>query len=141
MPLKLKCGLDGKVGYIEEVLTVRRLGTPGSWSIRTKTNKTKEADYLIKMREMLYDFNNFSQRKCEHDIEKQRLGYLVRPNELGQSGWYNHKKDHSRFISTCGLLQSIKIEIRIIRAFARFLLARFNWVELNFWKANSSVKK
>lgn len=82
MPLKLIFSTKGKIGYINEVMSVRRIGVPGSWNIRTRLNKEKQNNYLNGMILMLEAFNEYSNKKWELEVETKCASYARQVNEI-----------------------------------------------------------
>jgi len=126
MPLKLKCSLDGQIGYIDEVMCVRRIGTPGSWNVRTRLNKTNESNYLTGMLTMLEAFDEFSDRRWSSKIDRIKVGYSIRLNELGVQCWADVNARFSGYVKSLDFVDRLKLKVRIIRSRARRFSALMN---------------
>jgi len=126
MPLKLKCSFDGQVGYIDEVMCVRRIGTPGSWNVRTRLDKKNESNYLMGMLTMLEAFDEFSDRRWTSKIDRIKVGYSIRLNELGVQCWTDVNAHFSGYVESLNFFDRLKIKIRIIRSRARRFSALMN---------------
>ncbi|MGF1586950.1 MAG: glycosyltransferase [Bacteroidales bacterium] len=84
MPLKMLLFLKGRIGFINEVMAVRRLGNEGSWNDRVRNDKTKELVYLERMIRMLNEFNKYTEGKYVDDVRKIVMGYDMRSLRLGR---------------------------------------------------------
>lgn len=63
----------GKIGYINESMSVRNLWVPGSWNTihhSNDANKNETIKYLEGMIELLIDFNEFSKCKWGYEVNK-----------------------------------------------------------------------
>jgi len=100
MALKAYLSCKGRVGFINEVMGVRRLAVPGSWNDRVRGNKKREISYLEEMISALAEFNKYSDSRyfseifkhmVNSDITRIHLGakesvFSIRDIELGELG-------------------------------------------------------
>ena len=77
MPLKLYLSQMGRIGYLDEVMGVRRLGIKGSWNDRIKKDQQMRIEYLNGMIDMLLQFNKFSNFKYEEEIFVKIYNYDI----------------------------------------------------------------
>lgn len=87
MPLKLLLASRGGIYFIHDVMSVRRLGVPGSWNSRVRGNKQHETKYLQGMLKMLSQFNHYSGGVWKFDVEKIQCRYAAKINWLGVENW------------------------------------------------------
>lgn len=77
IPLRLILSQHGIVVYINEVMAVRRVGVPGSWSDRTHDYKSRRSWYPA-MITMLDNFNQYSNFKYSNDVIKEQFQYEIK---------------------------------------------------------------
>ena len=94
MPLKLILSYRGDVGFINRIMSVRRLGTPGSWNVRTRGNKQRETNYLNGMIKMLHSFNSFSGYAWNKEVLEKIFLYETQKNILGADPWCDLSKKY-----------------------------------------------
>jgi glycosyltransferase involved in cell wall biosynthesis len=92
MPLKLFLSQKGRIGFLNEVMAVRRIGTPGSWNQRVGNNVKEKGKYLIGMIDMLVDFNKYSKNKYSKEVFKKIVFYDVVRLNLGNKKSYVSNK-------------------------------------------------
>ena len=112
MPLKLLLSYNGRIGFINKVMSVRRIGTPGSWNIRTRLNKNHLNMYLIGMIEMLKSFNEYSDFFYYKEIIEKIIFYEVQKNSIGISSWKNIYKLYPDYMSGLPLDKKIKFYLK-----------------------------
>ncbi len=117
MPLKLLCSLHGKIGYINRIMSVRRLGTPGSWNVRTRLVNKNQNQYLLKMIAMLKCFNEYSNKMWLNDIEGKCVNYAMQVNKLGISDPINIIFEYPTYYKNLFIFQKIKLRIRLVKAY------------------------
>lgn len=74
-PLKLILSQKGKIGFLNDVMAIRRIGLPGSWNDRVRDGKEEEIKYLNGMIKMLIKFNKHSSGKYFRDVFRQMVKY------------------------------------------------------------------
>jgi len=77
--LALVLSNQGKVGYIDQVMSVRNLWVPGSWNteFQNEQTKNKKITHLNKMIKVLDDFNEYSVEKWRNDVNKNLYSWKV----------------------------------------------------------------
>ena len=72
VPLVLNAVTKGDVGYIDEIMAVRNVHVPGSWTKKmTESNFDQKIDFLIKVEMMLNAFNKHTGFKFKRVIKKK----------------------------------------------------------------------
>ena len=66
----------GHISYIDEVMSVYRIGVPGSWSKRVLFSHKKNLPLTRDFRNMMADFDNWSNLRYHSLVRKARRGYL-----------------------------------------------------------------
>jgi glycosyltransferase involved in cell wall biosynthesis len=107
MPTKLILQTKGPIGYIDEVMSVRRIGAPGSWNDQMKQDISQRYGYLEGMIEMLNAFNEYSGRQWSEAITERIVGYERRKNRLGLSSWVSLRKKYPEFVQSVARKQRI----------------------------------
>lgn len=98
MPLKLLLAQKGEIHYIDETMSVRRKGTPGSWNDRIYNDTSKETAYLQGMIRMLQDYSTFYNMVDKFSIEKKIMEYNNRLDKINIINIYKRKKNIIEFI-------------------------------------------
>lgn len=70
----------GKVYYFDDVMSVYRKFTQGSWGVRNYRTELQRIEHGNKLIDMLMEFNNFSNAKHDNVIGK-RIEHLTRQNQ------------------------------------------------------------
>ncbi|MCR6545242.1 glycosyltransferase [Dehalobacterium formicoaceticum] len=70
---------SGRIGYMDEVMSVRNLWVPGSWVTKYNHESTKEdkVHHLQGMIKTLNGFNEFSHGKWEYEVQKKKLEWCT----------------------------------------------------------------
>ena len=72
IPMALNALAKGDVGYIDEIMAVRKVGVPGSWTKkRTEINFDQKIDFLIKLASMRNAFNKHTGFKFKRFLKKK----------------------------------------------------------------------
>lgn len=71
-PLKFVLFGRGKLSYINEVMSVYRVGVPGSWTVRVHRNRKIEKETREGFVQLLVDFDEWTSLKY-HDLVKQAI--------------------------------------------------------------------
>ena len=112
MPLKMLLFLKGRIGFINEVMAVRRLGNKGSWNDRVRNDKNQELIYLERMIRMLNEFDKYTDGKYVNDVRNLVMGYDIRGLRLGRTkSVVLHSNDFSKLFYSAGFLQKILIAL------------------------------
>ena len=109
MPLKLILSTKGKIAFLKKVMCIRRLGTKGSWNLRTRSNRYHLNDYLIGMTEMLSNFNKYSNFHYSDDIVRQIIFYQLQQNRIGISPWNNILELYTEYFYTLPVFERVKL--------------------------------
>ncbi len=120
MPLKMLLFIKGRVGFINEVMSVRRLNVTGSWNDRVRNQEKEENIYLEKMIRMLNEFNKYTEEKYVHDVRRIVMSYDMKRLRLG--------KTQSIVLSSSefsGLLRRMGIVQKMLIIIAKMLLGLF----------------
>jgi len=125
MAMKLLFFLQGDIGYIDRVMAVRRIGTPGSWNVRTRLNPMKQNEYLVRMIAMLKSFDKSTNHKWKNDIYEKIISYELQKNTIGLSQKVNIRKEYYDYFKNLSFLGKIKLFIRERTINARKLLSKF----------------
>ena len=72
-PLALILSTKGTIAYIDEFMSVYRVGVLGSWNSQVHKNKEKMKMVLKKLIVMLDEFNKYSKYKYDEDIKYKKL--------------------------------------------------------------------
>ena len=112
MPLKMLLFLKGRIGFINEVMAVRRLGNKGSWNDRVRNDKNQELIYLERIIRMLNEFDKYTDGKYVNDVRNLVMGYDIRGLRLGRTkSVVLHSNDFSKLFNSAGLLQKFLIAL------------------------------
>jgi hypothetical protein len=80
-PLMLLLASKGKMGFIDDVMSVYRVMTPNSWS-STMRDRQKSKKHHFAILKMWDDFDNWSNKKYHQFVVrkklKNKLNYLIR---------------------------------------------------------------
>jgi len=81
LPLMLLLASKGKMGFIDDVMSVYRVMTPNSWS-STMRDRQKSKKHHFAILKMWDDFDNWSNKKYHQFVVrkklKNKLNYLIR---------------------------------------------------------------
>lgn len=94
IPLKLYLSQKGTIFYINEIMAVRRIGVPNSWTNRMKNNALRKSLYP-KMIRMLEGFNRYSKYRYSKEIIEKQITYEVKIS--ASQNEYNFFKIHEIF--------------------------------------------
>lgn len=72
IPLMLLCASQGKIGYIDEIMSAYRVMTPNSWS-STMLDRQKSKKHHFAILKMWDDFDNWSNKKYHQFIVRKKL--------------------------------------------------------------------
>ena len=75
-PLQLVLFARGHISYINEVMSVYRIGVPGSWTNRVLTSHKKNKKLTNDFRSMMDDFDDWSNRRYHSLVKKAKKKYL-----------------------------------------------------------------
>ena len=75
--LKLLCAVRGRIYYIDEVMSVYRFKTEGSWSARTVPNPKKRIINFLNYIDFLVKFNELYPKKFEKEIYERINSVLL----------------------------------------------------------------
>lgn len=87
-PLKLVLFARGPIGYLDEVMSVYRVGVPGSWTIRVFRNREAEKKSRKGQMQIIKDFDKWTNGKYHNYIKRNlayckyvywKTDYLIRP--------------------------------------------------------------
>lgn len=128
----------GRIGYINEAMSVRTLWVPGSWNTvhhsKGANGEEKNIKHLEGMIELLVDFNEFSKCKWEYEINKiiiiwKILAIRIRGNEspLKNEEIKNrmkmlHKIDKLQFYFRCNFPKLFNQLVYVIRNLKKRLM-------------------
>ena len=77
-PLAMLLADQGRIGYLDEVMSVRSLWVPNSWNtLHFEDADQKKAKHLAEMIQFLKDFNTYTNRRWEKDINKPLLVWTL----------------------------------------------------------------
>jgi len=116
MPLKLMCSIQGSIYYFPEIMSVRRIGTPGSWNIRTRLDDQKQNTYLLDMMSMLEEFNLYTDSRWVQNVEEQLVVYAMKLNRLGLVSWVNIKEKYPSYWESLSVRDKLIFNLRILKA-------------------------
>lgn len=87
-PLTLFLATLGKTYYFDECMSVYRKSVPNSYVTKNYSNIKLFENHVIKMQEMLNQFNNFTNRKYENIVNEKimdyRLSVLIQKGQFGE---------------------------------------------------------
>lgn len=87
-PLKLVLFSRGDIGYINEVMSVYRVGVPGSWTRRILKNRKKEKKLREGLIGIMKDFDEWTEKKYHKYVKRNivysryiywKSDYIIRP--------------------------------------------------------------
>jgi len=116
MPLKLMCSMQGGIYYLPEIMSVRRLGVPGSWNIRTRLNKAAQFSYLNSMVAMLDEFDRYTDYAWSLEVQRELVVYTIKLNRLGLSPWVRVKDKYPLYWACLDLKGKLILTLRLIKA-------------------------
>lgn len=73
LPLSLVLASKGKIGYIDDVMSVYRVQTLGSWSARTSSDWEKRKQHHYGILKMWADFDEWTHREYHHDVARKKF--------------------------------------------------------------------
>ncbi|WLD59430.1 glycosyltransferase [Salinispirillum sp. LH 10-3-1] len=112
MPLKLLCALYGDIGYIDKVMSIRRIGVPGSWNVRTRLIPEKQNQYLEAMILMLEEFNAFTGYKWAQEIDCKCANYAAQINRIGISKKINVKSRYPNYYNKLNIKEKLIFKLK-----------------------------
>lgn len=74
-PMAIYLGANGKIRFIDRLMSTYRYGTAGSWTRRTSFDKTKLAQTAQYKVDMLDSFNEYSNGKYKSEVDRNILRY------------------------------------------------------------------
>lgn len=69
-PLAIYLTLSGKVRFLNQTMSVYRLGTGGSWTARSRANLRKNADFRQSVADMLREVDRYTEGRYTQMLEK-----------------------------------------------------------------------
>lgn len=130
MPLKLFSALSGRVGYLDEIWGCRRIGTPGSWNIRTRLDSDKQAEYPEGMIDMLENFKALSPNCWIKELTKRQQKYAI--DLLRMKGPGELKKRRKLFLNRkIFTFNGLKIVFMITKGLGAWVVRSSPWALKN----------
>ena len=124
--LALFLSSNGSIGYIDEVMSVRRLWVPSSWNTlyHNEWSVKNKKIHLVRMIKTLEEFNKYSGARWDSDVAKYILNWKLRI--LSLQGTTNPLKDDEckKLMKRLTFFTRIKIYFRI------FLPNAYNWLRV-----------
>jgi len=73
LPLMLLLSIKGKIGYIDNVMSVYRVMSENSWSHKMQNNRLKRTKHHYEILKMWDDFDNFTNKKYHSFIVQKKM--------------------------------------------------------------------
>lgn len=82
--LQILASLSGGALYLKDVMSVYRIGSMGSWSVRMENDENYAYSYLIRILKSIEDINNYTNKKYqnEFDIIKKKVCFFMCRNPV-----------------------------------------------------------